>query len=98
MYRHIVLIQFKASATQAQIDHIVSEFGKLPEKIDVITGYEFGPNVSPEGLGQGHTHCFLVTFKDRAGLDVYLPHSSHKAFVEQLLPVMEKATVVDFVP
>lgn len=98
VYRHVVLVKFKDGVSEAKKAEIVAAFGELPEKIDVIRGYEFGENVSPEGLDQGLTHCFLVTFADRAGLDVYLPHPAHKAFVERLLPVMDKATVVDFVP
>ena len=53
--------------------------------------------MSPENHAQGYTHCFIVSFKDSAGLDVYLPHKDHKAFVEQLLPVLDKVLVVDFV-
>jgi hypothetical protein len=53
--------------------------------------------VSPENHDQGFTHCFVVSFKDKAGLEVYLPHKAHKAFVATLLPVLDKVLVVDFV-
>ncbi|MFK7911739.1 MAG: Dabb family protein [Akkermansiaceae bacterium] len=39
----------------------------------------------------------MVTFKDKAGLDVYLPHPAHKAFVTQLKPILDKVLVLDFV-
>ena len=97
-YRHVVLFQFKESATAEQIKGIEEEFAKLKDKIDTITGYEWGTNVSPEGMNDGLTHCFIVSFADKAGLDKYLPHPEHKAFVEKLLPILEKAVVVDFVP
>ena len=72
-------------------------FAALPSKIESITGYEWGTNVSPENLAQGYTHCFIVSFKDKKGLEAYLPHKDHKAFVEQLLPILDKAFVIDFV-
>ena len=97
VYRHVVAFKFKDSATPEQVQEIVDEFGKLPSKIDTIIGYEWGPQVSPEPLHEGTTHVFLVTFKDRAGLDVYLPHPAHKEFVAKLKPIMAKAVVVDYV-
>ena len=53
--------------------------------------------MSPEGLNDGFTHCFFVTFADKAGLDAYLPHAEHQAFVAKLKPVLDKACVVDYV-
>ena len=97
-YRHVVLFQFKESATPEQVAEIEKAFAKLPDQIDTITGYEWGINVSPEGLNDGLTHCFLVTFADKAGLETYLPHPAHKAFVDKLKPILEKAVVVDYVP
>ena len=97
LYRHVVVFKFKETATQAQIDEIVKAFGKLQDDIPEIIAYEHGANVSPEGLDQGFTHVFLVTFKDKAGLEVYLPHPAHKAFVEKLGSVLDKPFVVDYV-
>ncbi|MGC6467467.1 MAG: Dabb family protein [Akkermansiaceae bacterium] len=96
-YRHVVIFKFKDDATKEQIKKVETEFGKLPEKIETITGYEWGTNVSPENHDQGYTHCFIVSFKDRAGLDVYLPHKAHKEFVEVLKPILDKVMVIDFV-
>lgn len=97
VYRHVVLFGFKETASKDDIQKIEQAFAKLPEQIDTIIDYEWGTNVSPEGLDQGHSHCFLVTFKDKAGLDVYLPHPAHKKFVELLKPSLEKVTVLDYV-
>lgn len=96
-YRHVVIIKFKEDATDKQKAHISKEFAALEKKIPTITGIEWGTNVSPENHAQGYTHCFIVSFKDRAGLDVYLPHEAHGAFVKQLVPVMDKVLVVDFI-
>ena len=96
-YRHVVCFKFKDDATKEQVAAIEKAFGELPEKIDTITGYEWGTNVSPEGLADGFTHCFIVTFKDKAGLEAYIPHKAHKAFVDKLKPILDKVFVIDFV-
>ena len=94
--RHVVLFKFKDSASQSQVAKLVDEFRALPKKIPVIADFEYGTNNSPEGLNEGLTHCFLVTFKNEKDREVYLPHAAHKAFVEQLMPHLEKAVVVDY--
>lgn len=94
--RHVVMFQFKEGADPAAIKKVEEEFAKLPSKIDSIKDFEWGTNNSPEGLNDGLTHCFIVTFDNEEGRAKYLPHPDHKAFVEVLKPVMEKATVVDF--
>lgn len=96
-YRHVVCFKFKDDATKEQIAGIEKAFGELPKKIDTITDYEWGTNVSPENHAQGYTHCFIVTFKDKKGLEAYIPHKDHKAFVEKLLPILDKVFVIDFV-
>nr|WP_184306869.1 Dabb family protein [Aporhodopirellula rubra] len=94
--RHVVMFGFNESSSEADIQNVVDEFAKLPGKIDSIVDFEYGVNNSPEGLNDGLTHCFLVTFADEAGREEYLPHPAHKAFVEVLKPHMAKAVVVDY--
>jgi hypothetical protein len=95
--RHVVLFRFKEGTPPEKIREIEQAFAALPEKIDTITDYEWGTNESPEGLADGFTHCFLVTFADAKGRDVYLPHAAHKEFVTLLRPHLDKACVVDYV-
>ena len=94
--RHVVLFKFKESASKEQVEKLVNEFRGLAKKIPAIADFEYGVNNSPEGLNEGLTHCFLVTFKSEKDRDVYLPHAAHKAFVDQLLPHLDKAVVVDY--
>jgi hypothetical protein len=63
-----------------------------------VQDIQWGTNVSPEGLSDGFTHCWIVTFKDAKARDAYLVHPAHKAFVDVLKPVLEKPFVVDFIP
>ena len=94
--RHVVLFKFKDSSSKQDVQKIVDEFRGLPKKIPVIADFEYGVNNSPEGLNEGLTHCFVVTFKSDKDRDAYLPHAAHKAFVQQLMPHLEKVVVVDY--
>lgn len=80
----------------ADIARLEAAFVALPKQISVVRGFEWGTNVSPENLANGFTHCFIVSFDDAAGRDVYLPHPAHKAFVAMAGQLIEKALVVDF--
>ncbi len=95
--RHVVLFQFKKDTAPEKVKQIEDAFRQLPSKIPTVVDFEWGTNNSPEGLADGFTHCFLVTFKDDAGRKVYLPHPAHKEFVGLLKPHLEKVLVVDYV-
>jgi hypothetical protein len=94
--RHAVFFQFNETSSEDDVAAVVDAFRVLPEKIDAIIDFQWGPNNSPEGLDDGFTHCFLLTFKDEAGRDVYLPHEEHKAFGDVLRPHMAKVFVIDY--
>jgi hypothetical protein len=94
--RHVVLFAFKDSATIEQIDAVVADFGTLKDRIPGIIAYEWGTNVSPEGLNQGFTHCFTLTFASEEERNIYLLHAAHQAFVDTLGACLEKSLVVDY--
>jgi len=94
--RHVVLFQFNAQTTPAQLKEIEAAFRALPAKIPGIAGFEWGTNVSPENKSQGFTHCFFLTFRSAADRDAYLPHPAHKAFGAMLKGHIEKVLVVDY--
>ena len=95
-FRHVVMFKFKDSATPAQVAAVEKAFGELPKKIDTIVGFEWGTSESVEGKNDGFTHCVFMTFKDKAGLETYLPHPAHVAFKEILIPVLDKVVVFDY--
>ncbi len=94
--RHVVLFAFKEQAGQEAVDAVVADFGRLPAEIPVIAAYEWGTNVSPEGLNQGFTHCFTLTFASDADRDAYLVHPAHQRFVGTLGSCLERSLVVDY--
>lgn len=94
--RHVVLLQFKATATDTAIASIEQQFVQLKDAISCVQALEWGLNNSPEGLSKGFTHCFFLTFASEEDRDAYLPHPAHQAFVEQLKPLLEDVLVVDY--
>ncbi|MEM6980557.1 MAG: Dabb family protein [Planctomycetota bacterium] len=96
LLRHVVMFGFKESSSEADVQVVVDAFRKLPEQIPEIAAFEYGTNNSPEGLNDGLTHCFFVSFKSEADRAAYLPHPAHKAFVEVLKPHLEKVVVIDY--
>jgi len=95
-FRHVVMFKFKDTATPSQVEAVEKAFAELPSKIDTIVDYEWGTSESVEGKNDGFTHCFFVTFKDKAGLEVYIPHPAHVKFKEILVPILDKALVFDY--
>ena len=96
MLRHVVLFKFKDDVDKKLIEKVEDAFRALPNHIPEVKDFEWGTNNSPEGLDDGFTHCFFVSFADEAGREVYLPHPKHKEFVEVLKPVLDKVLVLDY--
>ena len=82
--RHVVLFKFKDGATPANVKSVEDAFLLLPSKINLIKGFEWGTNNSPEKLNDGLTHCFLGSFASEKDRDDYLVHPAHKAFVKPI--------------
>ncbi len=98
VFRHFVSFQFKEDTTEHQYMEIIGEFMELKNKIDTIVDIEWGTSENIEPLNDGFTHSFLVTFKNKAGLETYLPHPEHKKFVSLIKPRLEKVFVFDYTP
>lgn len=95
--RHAVFFSFKEESTPEEIQSVVDAFAALPGKISEIIDFQHGTNNSPEGLDDGFTHCFLLTFKDEAGRAAYLPHPAHSGeFADTLRPHMKDVFVIDY--
>ncbi|TWT48098.1 Stress responsive A/B Barrel Domain protein [Rubripirellula amarantea] len=94
--RHAVFFKFKETSSEKDIQSVVDAFVALPTKIDSIVNFQWGTNNSPEGLDDGFTHAFLLTFNDESGREEYLPHPAHKEFGNVLRPHMADVFVVDY--
>lgn len=96
LLRHVVLFKFKDGTTAADVKKVEDAFRALPSRIKEIKAFEWGTNNSPEGLSQGFTHCFFLSFASEGDRAAYLPHPAHKAFGDVLGPHLDKVLVVDY--
>jgi Stress responsive A/B Barrel Domain len=98
--RHVVVFKFKPATTAQQVEEVTNAIRSLKDKIPGILSFEHGVNNSPEKKDLGFNHVYLLTFKDAASRDTYLPHPEHVKFGELLgkLSVLEDVFVVDFEP
>ena len=92
---HVVLVKFKPGQ-DARAPALFDALAALQEKLSGMVGYRYGTNVSPEGLNQGFTHGFVMTFSDAAARDQYLVHPDHEKVKADYLPCLENVIVFDF--
>ena len=94
--KHFGVFQFKDAITAEQIDHCFAEMramvGEIPGLLEMI----HGPYNSAEGLNDGFTHGFIMTFESPEARDAYLPHPIHERVKEVVVPCLERVVVFDF--
>ncbi len=96
LLRHHVYFKFNESVTPEQIDEINQAFAGLRNRIPTIVDFECGVNNSPEGLNDGFTHAYTVTFRSEEDRDAYLPDPAHKEFVSLVQGKLAGVFVVDY--
>ena len=96
MIRHVLFIQYKEQASEADIATSLANFDAIKSKIDGIESVEWGLNLSTEGRNKDYTHCVFMTFVDEAALHHYLPHPEHEALKAQLGSIMKDIIVFDY--
>ncbi len=65
-------------------------------KIPGLLSMKHGPYESPEGLNDGFTHGFVMTFDTQKSRDAYLPHPEHERVKEIVVPNLARVIVFDF--
>jgi hypothetical protein len=94
--QHIALLRFKPGTATSVIDQTFQKLRGLPAVIPGITGFTGGANNSPEGLADGLTHAFVMTFASGAARDAYLPHPEHEKFKAFAVPHLDRVVVIDY--
>ena len=85
MIRHIVLIRFQPSETEAAIAEIFAALPRLAAKLPGILAYAAGRSESPEQIERGYLHGFTIDFTGWDALQTYADDPDHKAFGGQLV-------------
>jgi hypothetical protein len=95
MIDHLVLLVLRAGVTEADLAGFGRLLAALPEQIDGIESVRFGSSNSPEGLEQGYSYGFLITFTDEHARDRYLPHPGHAPISALAQQLSERVLVFD---
>lgn len=93
--KHIVALQFKEEISKEKREQAIQNFRDLKGEIPEIIAFEGGEDISVENLSKGFTHCFILTFKNKAARDAYLPHPAHMRVAKQNKPMLSDLLVVD---
>ena len=96
MVRHYGMFQFHPEVTPDQIDECFTEMCAMVGRIPGLLSMEHGPYDSPEGLNDGFTHGFVMTFDNGASRDAYLPHPEHERVKLLVVPRLARVVVFDF--
>ena len=94
--KHLGVFQFKSEVTPEEIDSCLSALRGMVGQIPGLEEVLCGPYSSPEGMNEGYTHGFVMTFESPETRDAYLPHPDHEVVKEQMLPRLERVVVFDF--
>lgn len=96
MTRHFGVFQFHPQITESKIKECFAAMVGMVGKIDGLLGFEHGPYKSAEGLNDGFTHGFIMTFDSPESRDAYLPHPVHEAVKDIVVPCLARVVVFDF--
>ncbi|CBX93092.1 similar to stress responsive alpha-beta barrel domain-containing protein [Plenodomus lingam JN3] len=103
---HIVLFEWKSTASSEQVEEACKRMLALGEKCihptsqkPYIKAFTGGKNNSPEGRSDGLTHGFVVEFESAEDRDYYTHRDpAHQAFVQFVGPLVQGVKVLDYTP
>jgi hypothetical protein len=94
--QHMVVVRFKPEVNDQSIAALIEYLRRFWNGIAGIVYSAAGSYSSPEGLNQGYTHGFLVTFDSPTARDAYLRHPEHEKIVARVLPMLDQIMAFDF--
>lgn len=96
MTRHFGMFQFKEGISDTEIDKCFTIMKGMIGKIPGFLEMEYGPYDSSEGLNDGYTHGFIMSFESPEAREAYLPHPVHEEVKDFVVPKLERVVVFDF--
>lgn len=96
MIRHFGVFKFHPDVDETRIGECFAAMEGMVGKIPGLLTFEHGSYQSDEGLNDGFTHGFIMTFDSAESRDAYLPHPIHEAVKDIVVPCLEKVVVFDF--
>ena len=77
MLCHAVTYRFKDSVGEAEIAEVVARLAELPDVIEEIRSYRFGPDL---GLTEGADFAIVAEFDDADGWRAYQEHPATRSW------------------
>lgn len=92
MIKHIILFKFRDPDESVPVarEKLHSLKDVIPEIVSIETGRDF------LGSSRSYDMALIVTFRDRAGLEVYDKHPAHQKVREYIHAHRESSVAVDF--
>ena len=95
--KRVVLFKFKSGTGDKTISEIFDGLSQLQDKIRGIKDFCGGAYSSSDGLNQGYSHGFVMTFADEAARDAFGSHEAHQDLVNGLIgPNIDGVLAFDF--
>ncbi|MDQ3931182.1 MAG: Dabb family protein [Chloroflexota bacterium] len=94
MIQHIMLWNYRDDVPAEERARLEAELEGLAGKVPSLRGVKWGPVVG--GRNQTFSHCFVMLFDDRAGLDQYVTHPDHLRFSGAFKEACAVQVVADF--
>jgi Stress responsive A/B Barrel Domain len=94
--KHYGVLQFKEGVTPEQIENCFVELHGLVDQIPGLLDMIHGPYASDEGLNDGFTHGFIMTFESPEARDAYLPNPIHERVKDLIISCLERVIIFDF--
>jgi hypothetical protein len=90
------MFEFKEGISETEIENCFATMKDMVGRIPGLLDMEHGPYDSTEGLNDGFTHGFIMTFDGPESREAYLPHPIHEKVKDLVIPKLERAVVFDF--
>ncbi len=94
-FRHVVLLRFRADASEQAKQALRDGLGALPSQIPELRSYRFGDDA---GLAAGNFDFAIVAdLDDEQAWRTYAGHPAHQAAIEQFIrPILEERVAVQY--
>lgn len=99
-YVHTVIFSLQDDAPKGTIDAVIEDAHKMLTTIPTVRELKMGrpaKQATPEFAAKDYDVGLVVFFDDFAGLEKYLKHPQHEAYVNRHLKSFKKVVVYDFV-
>ena len=94
MITHVVFFKFKPGTTPAEIEQLANGLGGLPQQIDEIHEFRFGPDAIRSE--RSYNFGLVSSFDDLAALQRYQVHPEHQKVVAHVKAISSSVIAVDF--